>query len=236
MQADRRLAIMQPYFFPYIGYFQLMASVDAFVVYDDVAFINRGWINRNRINVNGAPHMITVPLQRASQNRRICDIDVAPDAAWRAKLLRTIHQSYARAPQFARVFPMIECVMLHDAANLADFLLHGLTVLRDHLRLKTEIVATSRRYGNAELKAQARIVDIALKERAGIYVNAAGGRELYNVDDFAAAGLQLKFLTPGLARYAPVRGAFVPALSIIDVLMCNDDASVDHLLGCATLS
>ncbi|CAN0617736.1 conserved protein of unknown function [Burkholderia multivorans] len=227
---------MQPYFFPYVGYFQLMASVDTFVVFDDVNFINRGWINRNRINVNGAPHMITVPLQQASQNRRICDIEVANDDAWRVRILRTIRQHYARAPQYARTLPVVEHILLHDAANLADFLLHGLVTLRDHLRLKTNIVATSRRYENADLKAQARIIDIGLKERADVYVNPIGGQELYNPDDFAAAGLQLRFLTPGLAPYPSIRDAFVPALSIIDVLMCNDEASVAQMLSSATLS
>ncbi|MGC3029409.1 WbqC family protein [Burkholderia sp. DN3021] len=236
MQAERRLAVMQPYFFPYVGYFQLMASVDTFVVFDDVSFINRGWINRNRINVNGAPHMITMPLRQASQNRLICDIEVADDAAWRPRILRTIHQSYARSPHFARVFPVVERILMHDAPNLADFLLHGLITLRDHLRLDTNIVATSRRYANADLKAQARIIDIGRQEHADIYVNPVGGQELYDPHTFAAAGLQLKFLTPGLAPYTPVRGTFVPALSIIDVLMCNDDASIDQLLAGATLS
>ncbi|WP_241020297.1 WbqC family protein [Burkholderia sp. Ac-20345] len=236
MQAERRLAVMQPYFFPYVGYFQLMACVDTFVMFDDVNFINRGWINRNRINVNGAPHMITMPLRQASQNRRICDIDVADDATWRPRILRTIHQSYARSPHFARVFPLVERIVMHDASNLADYLLHGLIALRDHLRLNTKIVATSRRYENADLKAQARIIDIGRQEHAAIYVNPAGGQELYDPQAFAAAGLKLKFLTPGLAPYTPVRGAFVPALSIIDVLMCNDDTSIDHLLAGATLS
>ncbi|KVL10575.1 WbqC family protein [Burkholderia sp. MSMB1826] len=236
MQAERRLAVMQPYFFPYIGYFQLMASVDTFVVFDDVSFINRGWINRNRINVNGAAHMITMPLRQASQNRLICDIDVADDANWRPRILRTIHQSYARSPHFSRVFPIIERILMHDARNLADFLVHGLIALRDHLRLDTHIVATSRRYENASLKAQARIIDIGRQERAAVYVNPVGGQDLYDPDAFAAAGLQLKFLTPDLAPYTSVRGPFIPALSIIDVLMCNDDSAIDQLLTGATLS
>ena len=161
---------------------------------------------------------------------------MADDAAWRPRILRTIHQSYARSPHFARVFPVVERILMHDAPNLADFLLHGLITLRDHLRLDTNIVATSRRYANADLKAQARIIDIGRQEHADIYVNPVGGQELYDPHAFAAAGLQLKFLTPGLAPYTPVRGTFVPALSIIDVLMCNDDASIDQLLAGATLS
>ncbi|MGN6317618.1 WbqC family protein [Trinickia sp.] len=227
---------MQPYFFPYLGYFQLMAKVDAFVLFDDVHFINKGWINRNRINVGGAAHTITVPLKQASQNRLICDIELDDSAKWREKMLKTLEQSYVRAPQFPRVFPLIEGIVQHDASNLADYLRHSLTALRDHLRLPTDIVATSRQYQNAELKAQERIIDIGLKERARVYVNAIGGMQLYSHADFASRGLDLKFLQPTLEPYACGRLAYVPGLSIIDVLMWNDTACVDRMLSSATLS
>lgn len=236
MQAERRLAIMQPYFFPYIGYFQLMAKVDAFVVYDDVNFINKGWINRNRINVGSAAHMITVPLQQASQNRLICDIELDSTSGWRDKMLRTVEQSYARAPQFQHVFPLVERVVRHDAPNLADYLLHGLTAVRDHLRLATDIVPTSRRYANAALKGQDRILDICLQERTSVYVNAIGGIELYTRSEFADKGLELKFLHPALTPYTCGRLAYVPGLSIIDVMMWNDPVVVDQMLRSATLS
>ncbi|MGN6085439.1 WbqC family protein [Trinickia sp.] len=236
MQAERRLAIMQPYFFPYIGYFQLMAKVDAFVVFDDVNFINKGWINRNRINVGGAAHMVTVPLQQASQNRLICEIELDVTSNWRDKMLKTIEQSYVRAPQFQKVFPLIERIVRHPATNLADYLLHSLTVLRDALHLPTALIATSRGYGNDALKGQERIIDICLKERTRVYVNAIGGMELYARSEFADKGLELKFLQPTLAPYACGKLAHVPGLSIIDVLMWNDPAIVDDMLHSATLS
>jgi hypothetical protein len=236
MPAERRLAVMQPYFFPYVGYFQLMAKVDAFVVFDDVNFINKGWINRNRINVAGAAHMITVPLQKASQNRLICDIEVDMSSNWRDKILKTIEQSYVRAPHFEQVFPLVERAVRYPAANLSDYLCHSLTALRDYLRLPTDIILTSRGYGNAELKGQERIIDICVQERASIYVNAIGGIELYTRSEFADRGLELKFVQPALAPYACGRLAYVPGLSIIDVLMWNDPAFVDHMLHSATLS
>lgn len=227
---------MQPYFFPYIGYFQLMAKVDAFVVYDDVNYINKGWINRNRINVAGVAHMVTVPLQQASQNRLICDIELEATPSWRDKMLKTIEQSYTRAPQFQHVFPLVERVVRHDASNLADYLLHGLTAVRDYLRLSTDIVATSRQYANAALKGQDRIIDICLQERTSVYVNAIGGMELYTRSEFADKGLELKFLQPVLTPYECGRLAYVPGLSIIDAMMWNDPAVVDQMLRCATLS
>ncbi|CAB3697700.1 hypothetical protein LMG24076_03253 [Trinickia soli] len=227
---------MQPYFFPYIGYFQLMAKVDRFVIFDDVNFINKGWINRNRINIGGTAHMVTIPLQQASQNRLISEIEVDSSSNWREKMLRSIEQSYARAPQFSHVFPLVDAIIRHGASNLADYLCHGLTTLRDHLRIATEILPTSRRYANADLKGQERIIDICLKEDASVYVNAIGGKELYCRATFADRGLDLKFLEPVLPPYACGRLAYVPGLSIIDVLMWNEPSLVDHMLHSATLT
>ncbi|MEW9581164.1 WbqC family protein [Paraburkholderia sp. DGU8] len=230
MRAERRLAIMQPYFFPYLGYFQLMAEVDAFVVFDDVNFINRGWINRNRININGAPYLITVPLKQASQNKLICEISVDDHLSWRDKLLKTIGQAYSRAPQFARVFPLVESIVRHPAGNLADYLRHSLLNLRDFLGLGTEIISTSRRYENSNLTAQSRIIDICLRERADIYINAIGGKELYEHTAFESAGVKLRFLQPALPPYGQSGAEFMPGLSMIDVLMHNDGQAVTNML------
>ncbi|MDN8616669.1 WbqC family protein [Variovorax ginsengisoli] len=227
---------MQPYFLPYLGYFQLMSKVDAFVLYDDVNFINRGWINRNRIDIDGAAHMLTVPLRQASQNRRICDIALGNDTAWRGRIVKSIRQAYARASQFERVFPLIERVVQHPAENLADYLLHSLNCLRDHLGLKTEIIATSRQYGNADLRAQARIIDICLREKADLYVNSIGGIELYDRARFEENGLRLEFLTPSLQPHAHGGAGFMPGLSMVDVLMHNDAASIDAQLQGGVLS
>jgi hypothetical protein len=230
MRAERRLAIMQPYFFPYLGYFQLMAEVDAFVIFDDVNFINRGWINRNRININGAPHLITVPLKQASQNKLICEISVDDDLLWRDKLLKTIRQAYSRASQFARVFPLVERIVRHPAGNLADYLRHSLVNLRDFLGLGTEIISSSRRYENSNLMGQSRIIDICLREHTGIYVNAIGGKELYEHPAFELAGVKLQFLQPALPLYDQSGAEFMPGLSIIDVLMYNDGPTVTNML------
>lgn len=236
MQTHRTLAIMQPYFLPYLGYFQLMAKADAFVIYDDVHYINRGWINRNRININGAAHMLTVPLLQASQNKLICEISVSDDPAWRRKILRSIQQAYAKAAQFSRVFPLLEDILNHPAGNLADFLRYSLTALRDHLGLKTMLIDSSRCYGNQALKGQSRIIDICLREKASLYINAIGGMELYNHADFEENGLRLSFLHPVLNPYSAGSSPYVPGLSIVDVLMHNDPGAVADHLNAGTLS
>jgi hypothetical protein len=230
-----KVAIMQPYFLPYLGYFQLMAKVDAFILYDDVNFINRGWINRNRINVNGKAHMLTMPLRKASQNRLICEICISADIDWRGRFLKSIQQAYARAPQFSRVFPLIEYIIQYPGQNLSDFLHHSLVVLRDHLKLKADIIATSRRYGNADLKAQARIIDICKRERASLYINSIGGLELYDHASFEATGLKLAFLNPVLRSHPAANESFIPGLSIVDLLMHNDSVSIDEQLHAGEL-
>lgn len=236
MQAKRKLAIMQPYFLPYLGYFQLVAKADVFVAYDDVNFINRGWINRNRININGNAHLFTIPLRHASQNRLICEIEINDDDAWRSRLLKSIRQAYARAVQFRLIMPLVEQIIEYPARNLADYVLNSLTTLCNHFSLPTQIVTTSRNYENAHLKAQARIIDICRKEHGDIYINSIGGTELYDRAEFASNGIELRFLNPVLQPYPGRDADFLPGLSIIDVLMHNDAQAIDGLLHAGTLS
>ncbi|TDP71387.1 WbqC family protein [Roseateles toxinivorans] len=234
--ARRRVAVMQPYFLPYIGYFQLMSAVDLFVVFDDVNYINRGWINRNRMLVGGGAHLFSVPLSGASQNRLICDIELVADGHWRERLLRTAGQAYARAPMRGRVLPLLERVIQCPAQRLDEFLLHSLQEVAAYLAISTEIRPSSRVYDNTHLKAQDRIIDICKRERAGTYVNAIGGRELYDAAEFARQGLELCFVRPRLEAYAQ-QGVSepVPGLSILDVLMNNDVPTVRAMLSQADL-
>lgn len=236
MQSDRTLAIMQPYFLPYLGYFQLMAKADAFVFYDDVNFINRGWVNRNRINIGGTAHTITIPLQHASQNKLICEIVISNDSIWRKKIIRSIQQTYAKASQFHRIFPLIESIVNHPTENLADYLRHSLVTLRDHFGLATDLVDSSRNYFNKEMKAQTRIIDICLQEKANKYINPAGGVALYDRSAFEAHGLKLAFLNPTLHSYPTGDTPFLPGLSIIDVLMHNDPEALTAHLHAGILS
>lgn len=214
-----KLAIMQPYFVPYIGYFQLMAAVDRFVLLDDVSFINRGWINRNRILVGGREHLMTVPLRGASQNQQINQIALSEDASWRSKLLKTMEQSYRKAPFYAETMPIVKDILACPETMLAPYLRFSLTALHAWLDLPCEIVTSSAKYENRDYKGAQRILDICRQEQAGVYVNAPGGKDLYAPADFSALGIQLRFLKPRLEEYAQVTAPFMPGLSIIDVLM-----------------
>ena len=139
-----KLAIMQPYFFPYIGYWQLLNAVDRFVIYDDVSFIKGGWVNRNRILINGKPSYITVPLSHASPNRRICDLSLRASPSWQRKMIKSIENTYRRSPYFSESFQEICKQLEYKATNLADFLAHHLGAMTTLLGINTEFVTTSR--------------------------------------------------------------------------------------------
>jgi len=227
----KTIAIMQPYFLPYIGYFQLMAAVDKFVVLDDVNYINRGWINRNRVLLNGEAHTFTVPLRGASQNKLICDIELAEDDGWRDKLLRTVRQAYTKAPCFAEVSELLERVIHHPASRLDDFLLNSLREITQYLAMDVMIENTSRIYCNAQLHGQARILDVCKREQADRYINPIGGEALYDRASFDAQGVELKFMHSRPLSYPQGKGGFVPWLSILDVLMFNTKPEVRKLLA-----
>jgi hypothetical protein len=227
----KKLAIMQPYFLPYIGYFQLLAAVDRFVVLDDVNLIRRGWVNRNRLLLDGAAHTFTVPLRGASQNRLICEMELDDGQDWREKLLRTFRHAYGKAPCYEQVQPLLERVVGYPSKRLDEYLLHSIREIASYLSLSTEIVGSSSIYGNAELKGQGRILDICRQEGADVYINPIGGVDLYDPDSFRARGMELRFLRSGPLAYAQGKGEHVPWLSIIDVLMFNEPDVARRYLG-----
>lgn len=225
------LAIMQPYFLPYIGYMQLLNAVDTFVFYDDVAFINRGWVNRNRLLANGRELLFTIPLKDASQNRLINEIALSDEPKWRDKLLRTVEQSYRKAPQFAEVMPMTERIIRFQAPTIAEYCFHSFSELTAYLGITTRLVSSSSIYENSHLKAQERILDICRQEGAERYINPIGGTELYKPEPFAQLGCELRFIQPKSVPYPQLGTAdFVPWLSILDILMNNAPAATLELL------
>jgi hypothetical protein len=185
------LAIMQPYLFPYPEYFRLLARADRFLVLDDVQFIQQGWINRNALP---GPLRFTVPVHRAHHTDRICDVTIVRRRPWVRKWLAMLEQQYHAAPGFARHWPGLRQVIENPTDSLADYLLHALRWTAAALAISTEIIPTTRRYGNAHLTGAARVRDLCRREHATTYLNLSGGRALYAEAEFAAAGVHLEFL------------------------------------------
>lgn len=225
-----RLGIMQPYFFPYIGYWQLLNAADKYVIADELNFIKNGWINRNRILINGEAKMITLPLHGASQNKLINETEVAGDDAGRNNLLKTIEINYKKAPYFSNAFPVVKTILAQEEKNLAKFLEYSIREVCQYLSIETELIVLSSLNNNDDLRRQDKVMDICKILEADEYYNAIGGQELYSYEDFASEGIILKFLKTANVKYKQYDNEFVPDLSIIDVMMFNSIEDIKIIL------
>ena len=231
-----KVAVMQPYLFPYLGYFQLINAVDRFVLLDDANYIKKGWVNRNRILVNGEPHTFTVPLSSASQNKKICDLQLSDGQKSLQKLLKTIGSAYARAPYYQRIEPMLQRLLDFTEEGLTSLISESLRVFIGYLGIDTEIQTASVAYENNGLRGQRRILDICSRAGATVYVNNVSGQHLYDPALFESCDTQLKFLTPRVPHYKQFSESAIPNLSIIDCLMFNSVEQVRGFLDTAELS
>lgn len=226
-----KIAIMQPYIFPYTGYFQLINAADKFVIYDDVNFIKKGWINRNKILVSHKANLFTIPLGKASQNKLIKDLEISENTGWRPKFLKTIEISYSKAPFFNDTFRIISAAVNYNESNLSNFIFNSLKLICNYLEIKTDIVKTSSVYDNSGLKNQIRIIDICKKENAEHYINPSGGTEIYSRKLFEENGLKINFIKSKPVLYKQFKDNFTDSLSIIDVLMFNSKENVKNFLN-----
>jgi WbqC-like protein family len=214
------LAVMQPYFFPYIGYFQLIAAVDLFIVYDNIKYTKKGWINRNRMLENGKDVMFSLPLKSDSDYLDVYERELAPDFN-RDKLLNQFKGAYRRAPYFAQTFPLIDQVVRYEDMNLFRFLHHSIVKTCGHLGITTEIRMSSGIAIDHGLKNQDKVLALCEAVGATTYVNAIGGIELYSKETFREKGIDLKYIQSKAFEYQQFGDPFVPWLSIIDVMMFN---------------
>src|SRR5438128_3096000 len=215
-----KLAIMQPYFFPYLGYFQLIHASDKFVFYDDVNFIRNGWINRNRLLLGAEPHYFTVPLAGASSFASIRETHFdAANTRWKRKMLATFEAAYKRSPERDAGLQLLEKTLAADTDLIGELARRSVRNVMEYLGLEREVVESSHAYANAQLKGTARVLDICRRDGADTYVNPPGGRELYDAAEFRAAGIELCFLESHFPPYAQGDAAFVPGLSILDAIM-----------------
>ena len=210
-------AVMQPYFLPYIGYFQLIKAVDTFVLYDDVEYTKKGWINRNRINVNSVPTFVTLPLKKDSDFLEVRERLISPDFEPK-KLLNLFDSAYRRAMFYDETREVIESIVRFEDRNLFGFIHHSICVICQHLDISTPIVLSSKLCPRGELRGVERIVSLCDHTCSLIYINPPGGRELYTSHMFSHHGKSLRFLIPKLSPYFQGTENFIPALSIVDCL------------------
>jgi hypothetical protein len=215
-----KLGIMQPYFLPYIGYFQLIAAVDVFILYDNIKYTKKGWINRNRMLLNSEPCMFSVNLKRGSDSSHIVQRELANEFN-KNKLLNQFKGAYSKAPYFNKTFQLLEKIVSFDEENLFKYIHHSLLEICSHLCIETEIKVSSELAINHDLKAQDKVIALCDYCKANTYINSIGGTGLYNKDEFRKRGITLQFIKAKPFEYAQLAGPFVPWLSIVDVLMFN---------------
>lgn len=225
-----KVGIMQPYFVPYLGYWQLMNAVDKYVIYDDVNYIKGGWINRNHILINGEAVRINLVLNGASSFKKINEITISDDKKVHEKLLKTIQNAYRRAPHFDEVYSLIQTILNCKDKNLAGILANSIRVIHDYLGMSSELILSSELDKNNELKGCDKVLHICELLKADQYYNAIGGIELYDRDEFKQHGITLHFLKTHAVAYQQFADRFVPNLSILDVLMFNSKKEVEVLL------
>lgn len=189
-----KVACMQPYFLPYIGYWQLIHAVDKFVILDDVQFITKGWINRNKIIVNGKEHWITIPLKNANRNRMINEIEICEKSLWLPKFKRSIKYNFSKSNFFEKSYELLDCILDNKESNLSKFLLKSISSICDYLEINIDILVSSSCSPKGELKGQSRIIEICKNIGASTYINLPGGKDLYNSSSFSQEGIELEFL------------------------------------------
>lgn len=207
-----------------------MRAADRFVLLDDVTFIKQGWINRNRLLGPHGPLRFTLPIEGASSNRRLCDLQLVDGARWQEKLMRTIEQAYRKAPGFERAWPVVEASLRHPDRRLHVWLRHSLDQVAAFLGLATPMASAAVDHPAGEHRGPDRVLEICHREGATDYLNAEGGRELYPPGAFAARGLRLHFVEHQPRPYPQWGGPFVERLSIIDAMMFNDRVDLVRLL------
>lgn len=227
-----KVAIMQPYIFPYIGYFQLISEVDKFVIYDNIQYTKKGWINRNRILINGKDEYITLPLKKGSDYLKIAERDLADTFANdKIKLLRKIADNYRKAPEYHTVHSLIEKIVNQDEQNLFNYIFYSLQSICDFLEIKKEFIVSSTLQIDHSLKGQDKVIAICQVLNSTEYINPIGGVELYNKDIFWQKNIRLNFLKSKPIEYKQYANDFIPWLSIIDVLMFNKRETVKQYLN-----
>lgn len=222
---------MQPYFFPYIGYFQLINSADEFIIYDNIQYTKKGWINRNNLLLNGEKKLFSLPIKKDSDYLDVVDRTLSD--SWdveKKKILNLIKLNYSKSPFFVRTYSLIEDCLNNTEKNLFRFLYNSLLKINEYLDIKTEIIISSNINIDHNLKSQDKVLALCKSRNADVYINAIGGIGLYDKNVFNYNGIDLKFIKTGIIEYNQFKNKFIPWLSIIDVMMFNDKRTIKEYL------
>ena len=227
---------MQPYFMPYIGYFQLISSVDEFIIYDNIQYTKKGWINRNRISVNGKDQFITIPIKKDSDYLDVSERMISDN--WgkeKYKILNIIKSFYGKAPNFKEAYGVIGDCLNIEEENLFNFIYETILIINNFLDIKTKIIISSDIDIDHNLRSKNKVIEICKNRNAEIYVNSIGGISLYDKEEFKDNGIILNFIKSNPIKYQQSNSEFIPWLSIVDVMMFNSKEKIKEYLKEYTL-
>lgn len=231
-----KIGIMQPYFIPYISYFQLINAVDKFIIYDDVNYIKAGWINRNRILVDGKVEYINVPIKKASQNKLINETEVLKDKRIISKELKKVEYNYKKALYFKDGYDLFNNIMSSDYKTISEFNTKSIKLICKFLNIDTEIILSSSLEKNNKLKGEDKIINICNVLNASEYYNPIDRTDLYSVERFKENNINLRYLKTKDIRYIQSKNDFSKKnfksnLSILDVIMHNSKEEIQEYLS-----
>lgn len=222
---------MQPYLFPYIGYYQLINYVDKFIIYDDVQYIQGGWINRNKILMRNKEQLFTFSLKKDNFKKNINDRELSNRFnTEKTNFFQTLDACYRKAPYYKQTISLLEEIFDDQGGNLSIFIIKQLKVICEYLNIKTPFVISSELGNPHHLHSEDRVIALCQTFHATEYINPIGGKELYYKEHFFAKKIDLKFLRSMPVHYQQFSDEFIPYLSIIDILMFNSERDITNLL------
>jgi hypothetical protein len=226
-----KIGIMQPYFLPYLGYFQLMSACDNFVVYDNIKFTKKGWIHRNRMLLNGKDELFGIPLKSDSDFLNVDERIIGDNfEKEKGKILGQLRSTYSKAVYYSVAYPVIEDIFNNEERNLFLFILNSIVKIKEYLGIATTLTISSEVEIDHSLKGKYKVIELCKKLGGTTYINPIGGIELYNKDEFMNKGITLQFHKMRPVVYPQLSNTFIPALSILDVMMFNDKAAIGRYL------
>ena len=225
------IGIMQPYLFPYIGYWQLINIVDTFVIYDNIQFSKKGWFHRNNILLNGKKTLFSIPLKKDSDSLDVVERYISDGAEKEInKIIRQVENAYKKAPYFVDVFPLIKEIFQNAERNLFKYIYNSVIQICEYLEINTNIVISSTINIDHSLKSQDKVIALNKALNATKYINPIGGTELYDFEKFQNENIELFFLNSNVPEYNQFGKEFIPYLSIIDIMMFNSREEIKKML------
>ena len=223
-----RIGANQPYFLPYISYWQLINASDVFYIGDNYAYIKRGWINRNRILYHGSPEYFGIEVSKASSFSLCNELQIAEIN--KRKKMNMLYEAYHKAPYYEIGVRLAEEILDCREKTLSEFLLSSIRTICRYLDIDTPIRRMSELEGNEVFKREERIYDMCHRLSADTYLNPIGGRKLYDVKEFEKQGIKLRFINTGDVAYKQFGDVFVEKLSILDIIMFNPKDRIREML------